>query len=298
MEAPTQRRGNRNFSFYILNFNFVMLQSIEHQSGLPIAFDPSTNTIHWSEGVGAGETRVRTLGEMRDYIREPDAQAPTDAVYTVYRNTARRDDRERIAAAGLRYDITIIPPGSFFGVRKEFLRTAGHYHPRIPGSEMAYPEVYEVIAGRAYWLVQRHAPGNPENLEEVYLVEAGPGEKAIMLPGFGHLAINVRPEPLVMANWIANSFAYDYAPYRQFRGGGYWALEGETSETVEFQLNTNYAQVAELKKLRPREVPPLGLLRSQPLYGLAGDLGKLRFLSDPAPLAELLSVDTCYRAVV
>lgn len=282
-----------------------MLQSIEHQSGLPIAFDPSTNTIHWSESVHAAETHVRTLEEMRDYLREPDAEAATNAIYTVYRNTARRDDIERIRAAGLRYDITIIPPGSFAATRREFFRTAGHYHPLTPGGDIAYPEVYEVIAGRAYWLLQRPArraggpdAGNPETLEDVYLVEAGPGEKAVMPPGFGHISINTRQEPLVIANWIANSFPYDYAPYRQFRGGGYWALEGETPETVEFELNTNYARVAELKKLQPREVPPLGLLRFKPLYGLTGDLEKLRFLSDPRSFTELLAVDKCYRAIV
>ncbi len=275
-----------------------MLQSIEHQSGLPIAFDPSTNTIHWSESVCAEETRVRTFEEMKDYLREPDAEAVTNAIYTVYRNTGRRDDAERITAAGLRYDITIIPPGSFAGTRKEFFRTAGHYHPLVPGGEIAYPEVYEVIAGRAYWLLQRSGAGNPGTLEEVYLIEAGAGEKAIMPPGFGHLSINARREPLVMTNWINNSFQYDYEPYRRFRGGGYWALEGETPETVEFELNTNYTRVAELKKLRPREIPALGLLRSKPLYGFAGDLEKMKFLSDPEPFAELLTVDKCYQAVV
>lgn len=280
-----------------VNFKF-MLQSIEHQSGLPIAFDPSANAIHWSEGVQAGEPRVRTLEEMRDYISEPDAQALTNTIYTVHRNVARHEDSGRIAAAGLRYDITVIPPGSFAGRKKEFFRTAGHYHPLAPGGEIAYPEVYEVLIGRAYWLLQRPDAGNPAMLEEVYLVEAGPGEKAVMPPGFGHLSINVRAEPLVLANWIADSFAYDYAPYRRARGGGYWALEGETPDTVEFELNTNYARVAELKKLRPREAPSLGLLRSQPLYGLADNLEKLRFLSDPRPFAGLLAVDKCYRAVV
>mgnify|MGYP001585905555 FL=1 len=275
-----------------------MLQSIEHQSGLPIAFDPSSNTIHWSEGIRAAETHVRTLAQMRDYLREPEAEAIASAIYTVYRNTARSDDRERIAAAGFRYDITIIPPGSFAGARNEFFRTAGHYHPLAPDSAIPYPEVYEVIAGRVYWLLQRHASEDPAVLEEVYLVEAGPGEKAIMLPGFGHISINARREPVVMANWTADHFSNNYAPYRQFRGGGYWALEGETPETVEFELNTNYARVAELKKLRPREIPSLGLLRSKPLYGLAGNLEKLRFLSDPGSFAELLAVDTCYRAVV
>lgn len=294
-----------------------MLQSIEHQSGLPIAFDPATDTIHWSSAVRPGQTSVRTFGEMRAYLREPDARPSQDALYTVYRRVARVADTERIKAANLRYDITVIPPGRFVGARSEFFRTAGHYHAVPPDRPVAPPEVFEVISGRAYWLIQRPArptrpaeaparrAGGPEAgttaapaLEEVYLVEAGPGEKAIMPPGFGHISINARPEPLVLANWISNACIYDYEPYRRFRGGGYRVIEGTVSDTIEFERNPRYGGMPELAKLRPREVPAFGLIRAQPLYALAGKLGQLAFLNDPESFADLLTVDNCYRVVV
>lgn len=286
-----------------------MLQSIERQSGLPIAFDPVANAIHWLDGTAAGSTSIRTAVEMRDYIREPDAMPTQGSIYTVYRAVARREDAARISGANLRYDITIIPPGYFSGTRREFFRTAGHYHALLPGGPasggMTYPEVYEVISGRAYWLLQRPAhpaggpaTGNPAILDAVYIIEAGPGEKAIMPPGFGHISINARPEPLVMANWISNVFTYDYEPFRRFHGGGYWTLEGETAATVEFEPNRNYERLPELIKLRPREIPALGLLRSRPLYGLAQNLEALRFLNDPEPFVELLTIDRCYYEAV
>jgi len=275
-----------------------MLQSIEHQSGLPIAFDPVANAIHWPGGTAAGSTSIRTAAEMRDYIRESDATATQEATYIVYRTVARREDAARIAGVNLRYDMTVIPPGHFSGTRREFFRTAGHYHPLVPNSAVAYPEVYEVISGRAYWLLQRRAEGNSAALDAVYLVEAGPGEKAVMLPGFGHISINARPEPLIMANWISNTFTYDYEPFRRFHGGGYWMLEGEMPAMVEFEPNHSYERLPELVKLRPREIPALGLFRSRPLYGLAQNLETLRFLNDPESFVDLLTVDTCYREVV
>lgn len=279
-----------------------MLQSIEHQSGLPIAFDPLSGAIHWPEGIAADKAHVRSFAEMREQIREPEASPPRDAVYTVYRHVARKVDAAAIRNARLRYDITIIPPGCFRGTRNEFVRTAGHYHTLLPGGPssggMTYPEVYEVISGRADWLIQRPRAENPSTLEAVFLIEAGPGEKALIPPGFGHISINAGTNPLVMANWISEDCTYDYGPFRKFRGGGYWLLEGEMPGTIECERNPGYAAVPELEKLRPKEIPELGLVRSRPLYSLAREPERLRFLNDPEPFLGLLGIDTCYRRVV
>ena len=275
-----------------------MLISLERQSGLPIAFDPTTNTIQWPEGLTVEKIAPRAWAEMLDFASHPAATPTSQPVYTVYRNIARSGDASTIQSSKLRYDITVIPPGSFVGSRNEFFRTAGHCHPLKPDTRFGYPEVYEVIAGRAYWLFQRPNPNDPALIEEIYVVEAGPGEKAVMLPGFGHISINAFAEPLVMANWISDTFSYDYESYRKFRGGGYWLIQGPTPDTVEFEKNPNYRSVPELKKLRPREVPELGLVRSQPLYQFSRELGKLRFLSYPEEFAHILTIDRCYRPVV
>ncbi|MEK9147991.1 MAG: glucose-6-phosphate isomerase family protein [Patescibacteria group bacterium] len=275
-----------------------MLQSIERPSGLPIAFNPLTCTISWPDSIAVGRASTRTLEEMKEFIREPQAKARQDGVYHVYRNLSRHEDAARIRAARVRYDITVIPPGAFAGQRREFLRTAGHYHALKPGTAIAYPEVYEVIAGRAYWLLQRPLTEDLSRLEETYIVEAGPGEKAVMLPRFGHISINASDEPLVIANWISDTFQYDYQPYHRFHGGGYWVLEGDMPDTVEFERNHNYASVPELKKLRPKEAPELGLERSRPLYSLAHNLDRLSFLNNPEEFTSILTLDHCYRTIV
>lgn len=275
-----------------------MLQSIEHQSGLPIAFDPVSGAIHWPEGTAPADIRVRTFHDMQDALMQPSAAPTEESIYTVHRNVARRDDAERIREKNIRYDITVIPAGYFPGTRREFFRTLGHYHPLPPANLLAYPEVYEVIAGRAYWLIQRPGGDDPGTLQDIYLIEAGPGEKAIMPPGFGHITVNAGSAPLITANWIADGFEYDYGPYKKFRGGGYWILEGDMPGTIEFMPNSSYAALPELAKLRPREIPAFGLVRSKPLYSLAGELEKLNFLSNPDAYADLLGVDKCYQPIV
>lgn len=275
-----------------------MLQSLERQTGLPLAFDPITASLHLADGIICERVSVRTAEEMDEYIAESGAAPADETIYSVWRNIARREDIARLRLSHLRYDITVLKAGYFAGQKKEFFRTAGHYHPVKSGTGIAYPEVFEVISGRACWLLQRPAANNSGVIEEIYSVEAGPGEKAAILPGFGHISINPGPEPLIMANWIGSAFQYDYDPWRKFRGGGYWAVKGPEDNGIEFKKNENYGGVPELKKLRPKEVPELGLMKSKPLYSLAAEAGKLDFLNSPENFMHILTLDHCYRPVV
>ena len=97
-----------------------------------------------------------------------------------------------------------------------------------------------------------------------------------------------------MANWVAASSEHDYEPYRRFRGGGYWLLEGSPPDTIEFERNPHYESAPGLKKLRPNEVPALGLTRSSPLYALTAGLGQLRFLTEPERFLDFLTIERCY----
>ncbi|RJQ36669.1 glucose-6-phosphate isomerase [Candidatus Parcubacteria bacterium] len=275
-----------------------MLQSLEKQAGLPLSLDPATNTIAWPDAVRVEKTSVRSLAEMRAFLSNFRTSAPTDTIYTMYRNVCLAADEAAIRSLDLRYDITVIPPGAFDGKRRrELFRTAGHYHPFKPGTGVAYPEIYEVLSGHAYWLIQRPKISDPAIVEEVYLIEAGPGEKAIMLPGFGHVTINAYQEPLVLSDWTSTAFTSDYEPYRRMHGAAYWAFEGPNPETIVFDVNTHYRNVPDLAKYRPREIPEFGLTFDTPAYELVRDLEKLRFLSDPEDFTALLTLNRCYEKV-
>lgn len=271
-----------------------MIQSLSHEIGLPVAFDPHANVLQWTDAVQVGETSERTHAQMREYEANPSAQASSDPIYRVWRKMARISDVNRIKEALLRYDITVIPPGFFSGTRKEYFKTAGHYHAIKPGTTIGYPEVYEVISGRAYWIIQEPHSEDLSQLTRIYLIEAGPSEKALIPPGFGHVTINPGDKPLIMANWISDSFTYDYESYRLRRGAGYWVFEGAMPEIVELEQNPNYLNLPDLIKLYPKEIPEFGLLRKTPLYALSENLHYLDFLNRPEDHAELLSIERCF----
>ena len=308
------------------------MEDPQKYSGLPISWDENKKELNLGQGVSCGQKTARTLDEMKAFAGE-NITADKSIIYYVYREIAKQEDAAKIQDAGLRYDITILEPGTFAplerrqllseaktdvakgvimppaadrktpvltgfarGKEKEYFRTAGHYHPQKPGTQIAYPEVFEVLSGRAYWLLQKSNPKDFQQIEEAYLAEAGPGEHAIMLPNFGHILINAQNEPLITANWIGNNFTYDYQPFKTLQGGAYLLLEGLNKNMI-IEKNPHYGEVPEIKKLVPREVQEFGMQKDKPMYALAQNLGKLDFLINPEKYQEILTLEHCFRAV-
>lgn len=161
----------------------------------------------------------------------------------------------------MRYDITVIRPGT---LGSEYVKTAGHYHPLKPGTGTTYPEVYEVLHGRAHYLLQRYHPDNPDQLEAVILINAKPGDKVLIPPHFGHITINPGDDFLIMSNWVAEGFSSIYDPIREHGGGAYYELQ--TEEGPEFVPNKNYNPLPPLERCSVTPVPQLKLITGLPIY--------------------------------
>lgn len=245
-------------------------------SGLSILFDERKLDLIFQDDFPSVKKSERSLEELRPYLQNPRAkQGPnpvyhvrsvaSNVVYTVWRYVHLKKDEEKIKKANLRYDITLIPPGTING---EFAKTAGHYH-------LHYPEVYEVLMGQPYFLTQSKSA--------VFLAEVGPGEKFLIPPGFGHNTINVFDKPLLMANWVSEKAEYDYKPYKNNHGAMYYLLDD--NNLIDIIKNPNYNSVPEIKKIGTREYPEFGILKSKPLYNLVNSLEKLRFLNYPEEFA-------------
>lgn len=267
-----------------------MAVDLQKISGLPIFLNKEKLELQFKGDFPFVKKSERSLEELRPYLKNPKANKGPDPVYYVWRYTHLASDNEKINSHNLRYDLTLMPAGMIGG---EFVKTAGHYH-------KPYPEVYEVLIGRAYSLIQSESA--------VYLAEVGPGEKFIIPPSFGHNTINVFNEPLLIANFVSEKAIYDYNPYKNNRGAMYYFLaDGKmidlvrsqtpkasadararrTSNGVDIVKNPNYDFVPEIKKIRAKEYPEFGLVKNQPLYSLVNNLEKLRFLNYPEEFAAL-----------
>lgn len=240
------------------------------------------NTMSGNYLYNAKDISRRLLGDMKDVLEDAAAaeNRENEVFYTVYRNI-------EVVEGKARYDITEIPPGR---VSKEFNKTFGHYHKK------PLPEIYEVLEGHAYFLIQKMG-ADPSEISEAYVIEALSGEKAVIPPGYGHLAVNVGNTMLKLANWMGLS-DYDYETIRQFGGGCYYILDYGNS--IEFERNKKYKTVPGLYKIKLKNSPQLeelGIKKEpgHPILSLKKHPEKLDWLSDTEKYLEILTVDKLYR---
>jgi len=231
--------------------------SLEGVAGIPIGLDGFR--IVFGDGLPEVTPSVRRLDEMREVLYNQTATHPQEC-YFMYRGVGLPEHKEVVSRRSLRYDVTVIPPGR---IGNEYMKTAGHYHPVDPETGVGFPEVYEVLWGRAHYLLQKRA-GRPDVLEDVVVIEAGPGDKVVIPPGYGHITINPGDEPLVMCNCVETHFASDYAPIREMKGGAYFEVE-EDGQGV-FIPNERYARTPPPRLVKPLVDGGLGLPEGVPLY--------------------------------
>jgi glucose-6-phosphate isomerase len=230
---------------------------LEAASGLPLKL-ADDGTLEFGGDLPVVKPAVRTLDAMRPVLLDPEAKGP-EVVYYMYRDVGFAADKARFHAHGLRYDITVLVPAK---LGQEWNKTFGHYHPKAPGGAY-YPEVYEVIAGKAVYALQHK--GEDGRIDDVLGIPASPGDKVFMLPGYGHATINIGDTPLVMANWVAGEFESEYGDYKERHGAAYYALEG--TEAVRWQPNPRYDNPPEVRVVAPLCPQATTALRAgRPMY--------------------------------
>ena len=230
---------------------------------------------------------IRSLSDLDAvlYDREWARNAANFGVYYMYRDlAANENDRQKIIAGELRYDITIIPP-KMLGM--EFPKTYGHEHALIPGTqEMTYPEIYEVLEGEAYYLLQKQKIGS---IEDLRVIHAQQGEKCVIPPNYGHVTINASGRELKMANWVECNFKSNYSIFEAMHGAGYYATSSDPAPSIDSSINwiknENYRDVPELKIYRAKNfdefLRQFKIDPDEPMYNLVNKLEKLDFLKNP-----------------
>jgi len=248
----------------------MSLYDLRVTSGLPLQADDK-GRLFFGDSPFPLRPDIRRRSEMLEVLYEPGAPGPEE-LYYMYRGVCREHDRALLAQYRLRYDVTILRPGT---VGNEYIKTAGHYHPLRPGTAFTYPEVYEVLHGRAHYLLQTEPD---EKGVEAVLVEAVAGDKVLIPPGYGHITINSGTDWLVMSNWVAEEFASVYSPVKVLGGGAYFALAGDNGET-RLVANPRYLPTPRISTRQPADMPEFGLVRGRPMY--------LAFLESPETFAYL-----------
>ena len=243
--------------------------------------------LQFPKDIKFGETIIRAAKDLSPVLFAP-APDPDRIIYRVWKNVRKSEDEIYFRNLEARYDITVIYAKK---IGRELPKTFGHYHLGIP-----YPEIYEVISGLAWFLIQRPKESNPGVIEEIYMIEAGPGEKIIVPPGFGHISTNPGKKELILANWVSRDIQYDYESYENMRGGGYYFLESKDGKIVEFEKNSYYEFLPEIIKLKPKKSPLDGVEKKIPMYNLVRSPQYLKFLTEEN-LQKSLTIKKCFEEI-
>ncbi len=207
---------------------------------------------------------VRTLSEMNDVLmKEVDInQHGNIEMYYMFRDVYKTN--------GMRYDITVIPDRKIGG---ECTKTYGHCHPFAEG-KLTYPEVYQVLSGRAVFILQKELR-NGANV--VTIVDAKKGDVVLIPPSYCHVSINPGNEKLILANIVADRFDSDYELFKANRGDAYYYTDDGA-----LVQNSNYV-VEKNERIEPAELNGrYGFKSRDLLVEFYEDSEKFEFLKKPS----------------
>jgi glucose-6-phosphate isomerase len=213
---------------------------------------------------------TRGVADLKVVLQDESAVNSDDAYYMHRGVFASEEDIEKAFYGDnrLRYDITVIPPNTWGA---EPAKTMGHFHDNIN-----YPEVYQVLSGEVMWLMQKmednKIEGGDVKVKRFVAVRAKAGDIAVMLPGYGHVSVNIsETEPLVMADWLTWHQKSNYGPFKTKKGAAYYLVRENGS--LKFMPNKEYVKTQELPPVEQMTASnklekSLGLRQGMGIYAL------------------------------
>lgn len=247
------------------------IYDLKANSGLGITFNAITYSLNFESGLTAPKPALRTMDEMREVLMDTNLITPQD-LYYMYRDVHAVNDEPLLKQYNLRYDVTVIRPEK---LGKELMKTAGHYHPYDFG------ELYEVVFGECFCMMQKPDREDPSLIEEVIVVKAKAGQKIAIPPHFGHILVNPGPNALITSNWVSSRFSSDYSLYKKAGGAAYFITE--ENGKVEFIPNKYFKALPEIEfRVPASRIDKFGLAEGSPIYPIIKqDAKKLDFLNRP-----------------
>jgi glucose-6-phosphate isomerase len=236
-------------------------------AGFPVGMDAARLTLTFGEGITTSPVQVRRLEEVRALLRDPESAGP-EHLYTIYMDIRVPGIADELRAHGLGYGAVVYNHGT---LGHEALRSQGHVHSVAPESGVGYSELYEFWHGRGLVYMQDSATAD---VGDVVVIEAGPGDKVAIPPGWAHATVNVGDGPMAFGAVYALDAKLLYDPLRRLQGTAHYVLADGTLEP-----NPRYARVPQARRTGAHRIPECGIEAGRP--ALAGDVARLDFISRP-----------------
>ena len=210
-------------------------------------------------GVFGPRCELRRLDDIRPSLLDPGCVGP-DPVYAIAMDVGTVDRREDLLRRHLLYGAVTYAVGQ---LGEEPVRSQGHVHAVSPSCGASTAELYEIWTGRAVILMQERDADDPGRC---FAVEAGPGEKVVVPPGWAHATISADPHRmLTFGAWCVRDFGFDYTGVRA-HGGLAWFPKVAPGGRLEWLRNPGYPHRRELVVKAPEPHARLGLRPGVPIW--------------------------------
>jgi len=235
-------------------------------------------TFSYDAGVFGPEPEYRRLDAIRGSLRDPNCEGP-DPVYSIVMDVGLREHREELNRRMLLFGVVIYAAGQ---LGEEPVRSQGHIHAIAPHCGWSTPELFEIWEGRAIIYAQERVENDPGRC---FAVMAGPGDKVVVPPNWGHAVINANPKNrMVFGAWCDRQYGFVYDEVRAHHGLA-WFPVLDDRKNIHWEPNPSY-RPANLSIRSPRTYVELGLDTSTPVYEqFAKDPASVQWVSEPARLA-------------
>jgi len=261
------------------------LISLRDFAGIEIFLSRDTNEILFGDGLKVVKPDIRKVSDANEYYIDTSSSNSDNPLYYMYRGVSLTEDITKLTKANLRYDITLLQPGT---IGNEYIKTIGHVHPisNLSIQKNTFTEVYSVLYGNAVYVLQKFSketlndPGAPliQEIEDLILIEAKAGDTIYIPSHYGHVTVNIGPEPLVMANALYSHFQSIYEPYKVLKGAAAYVLKDD-EKPYKIIKNENYHYSFDYKQKDAKNLDNFSLNYDKPLYlKLIEDIDSFDFL--------------------
>ena len=220
-------------------------------SGLPLIYN--NLEIQLTGGTQCQGKEITDIGRNRSELLNTNLSCPE----LFSKQYIKLDIGSQLKRAGLRYDISIIPP-NLAGI--EYVKTIGHYNDFISKSTSA-PEIVNVLHGSLTVILQK-ARQTKQTLKEksllksfqfnildfVYIFKLAKGDKLVIPPNWGHVFVNTRQFPAIWG-LLRTSKDFKIRRFAPERGASYYFIRKNARQ--EIVRNPRYKYIPMWKKGNP-----------------------------------------------
>ncbi len=254
-----------------------MIHDLTRQAGFALCLDADTLEVTTRSDI-LFHRQTRSVADMKQVLYQPEALSPDSALYATYQLLDGGAFQPAFQSMHLTFGLVLLPA---IKVGEEYVKSHGHYHSAMPGSDIGYPEVYTHYFGELYLYAQRRCNRETPDLDDCVLYRMAPGRSIMIPPGYAHILINPSNAPALMGGLYSPDAIHEYSSIREMGGAAYYFLEAAGLERA--LPNPRYKSPPSLRQIEDlagtRFAPPDD---QQPLWSaFTANPQRYAFITDP-----------------